>query len=178
MEKAVKGIDVIFHVAAPHASHPRKVRARTIDIAGQQLKARSGQPLEVVWVRVPVSSRSIPIMTFSRGTLPLSTHLPPGWRTIAMLTPPVCPVVVDQQVQYDVNVVGTGNLLEAAAKAGVKSFVFTSSARWVVKDYISYLHKVLYSGSRVLLQLGSTQKGSKGGVLELLEAIGASEKCP
>jgi nucleoside-diphosphate-sugar epimerase len=49
-------------------------------------------------------------------------------------------------VQYDVNVVGTGNLLEAAAKAGVKSFVFTSSARWVVKNYTLHLHKVSFSG--------------------------------
>lgn len=26
VEKAVKGIDAIYHVAAPHASHPKKVR--------------------------------------------------------------------------------------------------------------------------------------------------------
>ena len=39
---------------------------------------------------------------------------------------PLCNVT---QVQYDVNVTGTQNLLEAARAAGVKKFVFTSSAR-------------------------------------------------
>ena len=34
VEKAVKGNDLVIHVAAPHAAHPKKVNRRSIAVVG------------------------------------------------------------------------------------------------------------------------------------------------